>query len=62
MSKNLLLLQFYYPYFGGIVGTSMHKGPKTKTEPLAAITIDPHAPYMAIDIRALPEQQVKEPF
>ena len=39
----------------------MHTGP-TKTEPVAAITIDPHALHVAIDIRALPEQQVKEPF
>jgi molybdenum-dependent DNA-binding transcriptional regulator ModE len=45
MSKNLLLsVAVLLPLFGigGIVGTSMHTGP-TKTEPVAAITIDPHA-------------------
>lgn len=42
----------------GIVGTSMHTGP-TQTEPVAAITIDPHALYVAIDIRRCPSSKSK---
>jgi molybdenum-dependent DNA-binding transcriptional regulator ModE len=64
MSRNLLLSAVVLvPLIGigGFVGTSMLTGP-SRSEPAAAIAVDVHALHLAIDVSALPEKQIDEPF
>jgi DNA-binding transcriptional LysR family regulator len=64
MSRNLLLSAVVLlPLIGigSFVWTSTPTGPR-KSEPVSATTLDPQTLHLGINVSALPETEIKEPF